>query len=95
MRVPALVAVSGLILAIGVVGTLDLDSSPTESNTPVVAACSVQGEGCNQSSLDGSGQSVLSHEILAGGCHHADRHVMRYIPADGSAFSPLVATWCG
>jgi hypothetical protein len=37
---------------------------------------------------------VISHEIFAGGCHHANRHVMRYLP-EGSVSGPLVATWCG
>jgi hypothetical protein len=94
MRVPALVAVSGLILAIAVVGTIGLDSHLTESNTPVVAACSVQGKGCNQPSLDGGGQFVISHDIFAAGCYRGDRHVMRYLPAGGSASPPLIATWC-
>ena len=95
MRLPALGAVSGLILAIAVVGANSFDSALTESNTPVVAACSVQGERCNQASLDGGGQFVISHEILSGGCYDADRHVMRYWQAGRSALGPLVATWCG
>jgi len=95
MRVRAPAIAAGLILAIAAMRVLNLDLSPTESNTPVVAACTVQGMGCAQPSLDGGGQFVISHQVLRGGCSAAaDLHVMRYISPSVSS-SPLIATWCG
>jgi len=94
MRARALVAAAASILVIAAAGAINLKISPTESNTPVVAACTVQGMGCAQPSLDGGGQFVLSHEVLQGGCATADLHVMRYTSRPGSALT-LVATWCG
>ena len=89
-----LVVAAGFIVAVAAVGALDLDLSATEPNTPVVAACSVQGTGCGQPSLGGGGQFVITHEVLRGGCSTADLHVMRYV-FSASSPTPLIATWCG
>ena len=89
-----LVVAAGSILALAAAGAINLDISPSESNTPVVAACTVQGSGCDQPSLDGGGQFVISHDVLLGGCASADLHLMRYISQEPGATS-LIATWCG
>jgi len=94
MRARALAVAVASIFAVVSAGAFRLDTFSTESNTPVVAACTVQGPGCSQPSLDGGGQFVISHQVLRGGCSTADLHVMRYFsPAIG--VSPLVVTWCG
>lgn len=95
MRAGALVIISGLLLAF-VTGETILSHSPTrEFGTPVVAACSAQGERCPQpSSLDGSGQLILSHNVLVGGCPDADLHVLRYVPAGEETPRPVAASWC-
>jgi len=94
MRARVLVVAAGSILAVAAAGAINLDISPSESNTPVVAACSVQGTGCPQPSLDGGGQFVISHQVLGAGCATADLHVMRYVSPAISP-SPLIAIWCG
>jgi len=94
MRARALVVAAGSILAVAAAGAIRLDTPSTESITPVVAACSVQGTGCEQPSLDGGGQFVISHDVLLGGCASADLHLMRYISQEPGATS-LIATWCG
>jgi hypothetical protein len=38
--------------------------------------------------------SVIAYTVFSNGCAGADLHVMRYIPADSTGFTPLVATWC-
>ena len=94
MRARVLVVAAGSILAVAAAGAINLNISPSESNTPVVVACSVQGTGCDQPSLDGGGQFVISHEVLRGGCSTADLHVMRYVSRETGP-TALVATWCG
>ena len=93
MRARVLVVAAGSILALAAAGAINLDISPSESNTPVVAACTVQGSGCDQPSLDGGGQFVISHDVLQGGCSGADLHVMRYASRETGP-TALVATWC-
>jgi len=93
MRAGALVIVLGLILVF-VAGQAPLQGNQTNLDPPVVAACTVQGEGCEQPALDGSRQSVISHRVLAGGCPGADLHVMRYIQDGEGRSAPLVASWC-
>ena len=94
MRARVLVVAAGSILALAAAGAINLDISPSESNTPVVAACSVQGSGCDQPSLDGGGQFVISYEVFQSGCSTADLHVMRYTSRPSNV-TTLVATWCG
>jgi len=81
-------------LFLGLMGTRTPASQSTKANidTPVVAACSVQVEGCDQPSLDGSRQFLISHHVLSGGCSTRDLHVIRY----GTELDaqPLVAIWC-
>jgi hypothetical protein len=93
MRARALVIVSGLILVV-LAGQTSLQGSQTKLDPPVVAACSVQGEGCDQSTLDGSRQSVISHHVFAGGCPGADLHIMKYVREGERRSAPLVASWC-
>ena len=85
-----LVVVSGLTLSV-LAGQTSFQGSQTKLDPPVVAACAVQGEGCDQPTLGGGRQSVVSHHVLAGGCPGADLHVMKYV--QGSS-EPLVASWC-
>ena len=92
MRAGTLVAVTGLFLGLTGGQALVSQSTPTNINTPVVAACSVQVEGCEQPSLDESRQFLISNRVLAGGCAGSDLHVMRYAAATYPL--PLVATWC-
>jgi hypothetical protein len=77
MRAFALVISSSAVLAAVAGQALFFESPDTKIDTPVVAACSVQGGGCDQPPLDAGGQFVLSHAVLAGGCPGADLHVMR------------------
>ena len=93
MRAGTLVAVAGLFLGLTGGQALVTQSTPTNINTPVVAACSVQVEGCEQPSLDESRQFLVSHRVLAGGCAGSDLHVMRYGTVETNP-RPLVATWC-
>jgi len=96
MRALALVISSGVVLAAVASGqTLFFETTQPKLDTPVVAACSVQGGGCDQPPLDeGRQSSFVSHAVLAGACPGADLHVMRYA-ADGEAGpATLVATWC-
>jgi hypothetical protein len=90
MRAKALVLLSGLLLA--VLAGSALQDTATNSDPPVVAACAVQGESCDQPALDGGRQSVLSHHVLAGGCPQADLHVMKF--TDGRQPQITVASWC-
>jgi hypothetical protein len=83
----------GLILVV-LTGQAFFQGSQTKLDPPVVAACAVQGEGCDQPTLDGGRQSVISHRVLAGGCPGADLHVMKYIQEDEGRSAPLVASWC-
>ena len=94
MRARALAVAVASIFAVVSAGAFRLDTFSTESNTPVVAACTVQGSGCDQPSLDGGGQFVISHDVLQGGCSGADLHVMRYVSRETGP-TALVATWCG
>ena len=91
MRAGALAILSGLILM--VLAGQTFQTAQTKLDTPVVAACSVQVEGCNQPSLDESRQFLISHDIFAGGCAGSDLHVMRY-GTDAASSRPLVTTWC-
>jgi len=91
MRAGALVLGSVLLLAVVAGGTFG--KSTTKLDTPVVAACSVQGGSCEQLTLDEGRQFVISHDIVAGGCPAADLHVMRYAGGE-TASGPLIATWC-
>jgi hypothetical protein len=93
MRAGALVIVSGLILVV-LAGQTSLQGSQTKLDPPVVAACSVQGEGCQEPTLDGSRQFVISHHVLAGGCPSADLHIMKYVREGERHSAPLVASWC-
>ena len=92
MRAGTLVAVAGLFLGLTGGQALVDQSTPTNINIPVVAACSVQVEGCEQPSLDESRQFLVSHRVLPAECAGSDLHVMRYAPATDPR--PLVATWC-
>jgi hypothetical protein len=92
MRAGTLVAVAGLFLGLTGARTLVSQSTPTNIDTPVVAACSVQVEGCEQPSLDESRQFLVSHRALAAGCAGSDLHVIRYAAATDPR--PLVAIWC-
>jgi len=92
MRAGGLIIGSGLLLAVVAGGTFG-KSTTTKLDTPVVAACSVQGASCEKPALDESRQFVISHRIVAGGCPGADLHVMRYGGAE-TASGPLIATWC-
>jgi hypothetical protein len=93
MRAGALVIVLGLILVV-LTGQTSLQGSQTKLDSPVVAACSVQGEGCQEPTLDGSRQFVISHHVLAGGCPGADLHIMKYVHEGEWRSAPLVAFWC-
>ena len=93
MRAGTLVVATGLLLGLTGAGALASESAETSIDTPVVAACSVQVEGCDQPSLDGSRQFFISHDVFAGGCAGSDLHVMRY-GTDAASSRPLVATWC-
>ncbi len=94
MRAGALVIAMGLLLASVARETFPAQSTTAESDTPVVAACFVQGESCLQPSLGGGGQFVISHKVLVRGCPGADLHLVRYVPAGGTSSEPLIATWC-
>jgi hypothetical protein len=93
MRAGALVIVLGLVLVV-LAGQTSLQGSQTKLDSPVVAACAVQGEGCHQPTLDGSRQFVINHRVLAGGCPGADLHVMEYIQESEGRSAPMVASWC-
>ena len=93
MRAGTLVAITGLFLGLTGGQALVNQSTTTNIDTPVVAACSVQVKGCNQPSLDESRQFLISYRVLAGGCAGSDLHVMRYGAGETNA-RPLVATWC-
>jgi hypothetical protein len=93
MRAGTLVAVAGLFLGLTGAQALVNQSTTTHIDTPVVAACSVQVEGCEQPSLDESRQFFISHRVLSGGCAGSDLHVMRY-RNEASPAKPHVAAWC-
>jgi len=94
MRAGALVIVFGLLLAFVAGGTFSTNATTAELDTPVVAACSVQGESCKQPSLGGGRQFVISHKVLARACPGADLHVLRYVPSDEATAGQLIASWC-
>ena len=90
MRAGTLVIVAGLFLGLTGGQALVDQSTTTNIDTPVVAACSVQVEGCNQPSLDESRQFLISHRVLVGGCAGSDLHL--YALSDGESNPrPLVA----
>jgi hypothetical protein len=93
MRAALLVVVLAILVGVTAEGVLSSQTGTTKFDTPVVAACSVQVEGCDQPSLDGSRQFLISHQVLSGGCAARDLHVMRYSTEHGNA-RPLVAIWC-
>ena len=84
--------VAGLTLIAGIGGSVGTHSNEANIDTPVVAACSVQGEDCNEPSLDGSRQFFVSHRVYSGGCATADLHVIQYPGEEGGR--PIIATWC-
>ncbi len=94
MRAGALVIVLGLLPALVAGGTFATHSTTAQLDTPVVAACSVQGESCKQPSLGGGRQFVIRHNVLAGGCPRADLHVLRYVSSGETAGGQLIASWC-
>jgi len=95
MRAFALVISSGVVLAAVASGqTLFFETTEPKLDTPVVAACSVQGGGCDQPPLDEGRQFFVSHAVLVGACPSADLHVMRYAPDGDAGPATLVATWC-
>ena len=94
MRAGSLVVLFGLILLVVLAGQTFPHDNQANLDPPVVAACSVQGQGCAQPTLDGGRQSILSHRVFTGGCPHADLHVMKYLDDRQQGSAPIVASWC-
>jgi hypothetical protein len=87
MPLRAIVAVAALVMAT-VAGQNTLLNS--EAHIAAIPPCA-QGA-CTPASQDTAFATVLGHEVLPGGCHNGDLHVMRYVP--DTASNPLVAAWC-
>ena len=95
MRLGLIVLFVALLLAVIAGQNSLLQSTEAEDNTLAITACAVQGGSCPQPPLDSSpGSLVLEHLVFTQGCHSADLHVVRYVPADSSSGEPVVAQWC-
>ena len=98
MRLGVFALCAALFLAIVAGQNSLLRSTEAETtNNSAITACAqtaAQGGHCWQAPLGSTPGLVLSHTVLAGGCAHADLHVMKYVPSSQPAGAPLVATWC-
>lgn len=102
MRPVAFLVAAALLLVFGsALGALPRDTEAQIDQTTAIADCAqtagaaVQGEHCEQSSLDGTPGIAISHTVLSGACAGADLHVVRYVPAAATSPDPVVATYCG